>query len=36
MAVYERFEDLPVWILAKDLAVKIYQVSKREKFRKTA
>lgn len=34
MAVYKKFEDLPVWILAKDLAVKIYQVSKCEKFRK--
>lgn len=34
MTVYEKFEDLPVWILAKDLAVKIYQVSKGEKFRK--
>ena len=34
MAVYGRFEDLPVWKLAKDLAVKIYQVTKGEKFRR--
>ena len=34
MAVYEKFEDLPVWKLAKDLTVKIYQVTKDEKFRK--
>lgn len=34
MPVYKRFEDLPVWILAKDLAVKIYQITKNEKFRK--
>jgi hypothetical protein len=26
MAVYQKFEDLPVWKLAKDLAVKIYQI----------
>ena len=34
MAVYGKFEDLPVWKLAKDLTIKIYQISKGEKFRK--
>ena len=34
MAVYEKFEDLPVWKLAKDLAVKIYQITKDQKFRR--
>jgi four helix bundle protein len=34
MAVYRKFEDLPVWKLAKDLAVKIYQITKDEKFRR--
>jgi four helix bundle protein len=34
MAVYEKFEDLPVWKLAKDLAVKVYQVTKNEKVRR--
>jgi four helix bundle protein len=34
MAVYVRFEDLPIWKLAKDLAVKIYQITKDEKFRR--
>ena len=42
MAVYGRFEDLPVcpdghpygWKLAKDLAVKIYKITKGEKFRR--
>jgi len=34
MAVYQRFEDLPVWKLAKELAVKIYQITKDEKFRR--
>ncbi len=34
MAVYEKFEDLPVWKLAKDLAVKIYKITKGEKFRR--
>lgn len=34
MAVYGKFEDLPVWKLAKDLTVKVYQISKGEKFRK--
>jgi four helix bundle protein len=34
MAVYQKFEDLPVWKLAKDLAVKIYQITKDEKFRR--
>jgi four helix bundle protein len=34
MAVYEKFEDLPIWKLAKDLAVKIYQITKGEKFRR--
>jgi len=32
--VYKKFEDLPIWKLAKDLAVEIYRVSKNEKFRK--
>ena len=34
MAVYEKFEDLPVWKLAKDLTVKIYQLTKEQKFRR--
>jgi four helix bundle protein len=34
MPVYERFEDLPVWKLAKDLAVEIYQITKGDKFRR--
>ena len=42
MAVYEKFEDLPVcldghpygWKLAKDLTVKIYQITKDDKFRR--
>jgi four helix bundle protein len=34
MAVYQKFEELPVWKLAKDLAVKIYQITKDEKFRR--
>lgn len=42
MAVYEKFEDLPVcpdghpygWKLAKDLAVKIYQITKQDQFRR--
>ncbi len=34
MPVYERFEDLPVWKLAKDLAVEIYQLTKGDKFRR--
>ena len=32
--VYKNFEDLPVWKLAKDLAVKIYQTTKNQKFRR--
>jgi len=27
MAVYVRFEDLPIWKLPKDLAVNIYQIN---------
>ncbi|MCK4403963.1 MAG: four helix bundle protein [candidate division Zixibacteria bacterium] len=34
MPVYEKFEDLPVWKLAKDLTVKIYKITKGEKFRR--
>jgi four helix bundle protein len=34
MAVYQKFEDLPVWKLAKELAVKVYQITKDEKFRR--
>jgi four helix bundle protein len=34
MAVYQKFEELPVWKLAKDLAVKIYQITREEKFRR--
>jgi four helix bundle protein len=34
MAVYEKFEDLPVWKLAKDLAVRIYEITKDQKLRK--
>jgi hypothetical protein len=34
MPVYKNFEDLPVWKLAKDLAVKIYQTTKNQKFRR--
>lgn len=42
MVVYEKFEDLPVcpdwhpygWKLAKDLTVKIYQITKDQKFRR--
>jgi len=34
LTVYKKFEDLPIWKLAKDLAVEIYRVSKNEKFRK--
>lgn len=34
MAVYKKFEDLPIWKLAKDLTVKIYQLTKNEKFRR--
>jgi len=32
--MYQKFEDLPVWKLAKDLAVKVYQITKDEKFRR--
>ena len=34
MPVYKKFEDLPVWKSAKDLAVKIYQTTKNQKFRR--
>ena len=34
MAVYERFEDMPIWRLAKDLAVEIYRITKDAKFRR--
>lgn len=34
MAIYEKFEDLPIWKLAKDLGVKIYQITKEDKFRR--
>ena len=34
MAVYERFEDMPIWRLPKDLAVEIYRVTKDAKFRR--
>ena len=34
MTVYKRFEDLPVWKLAKDLAVQIYQITKGDEFRR--
>jgi four helix bundle protein len=34
MAVYEKFEDLPVWKLAKDLTVRMYQITKDQKFRR--
>jgi four helix bundle protein len=34
MAVYERFEDMPIWGLAKDLAVEIYRITKDAKFRR--
>ena len=34
MPVYERFEDMPVWRLAKDLAVEIYRITKDANFRR--
>jgi four helix bundle protein len=34
VTVYEKFEDLPIWKSAKDLAVKIYQTTKGQKFRR--
>lgn len=34
MALYEKFEDLPIWKQAKELAVRIYRVTKEEKFRR--
>lgn len=34
MAVYNNFEDLPVWRGARDLAVEIYKITKEEKFRR--
>jgi len=34
MAVYNNFEDLPVWKEAKDLAVQIYKITKEEKFKR--
>ena len=36
MAVYERFEDMPIWRLSKDLAVGIYRITKDAKFRRTS
>jgi four helix bundle protein len=34
MAVYSNFEDLPVWKEAKDLAVRIYKITKEGKSSK--
>ena len=34
MAVYNNFEDLPVWKEVKDLAVQIYKITKEGKFSK--
>jgi four helix bundle protein len=34
MPVYKAFEDLSVWKLTKDLTVKIYQITKDQKFRR--
>lgn len=34
MAVYRKFEDLPVWKLAKSLAIQIYEITKKGKFQK--
>jgi four helix bundle protein len=31
---YERFEDLPVWQVAVDLAEKIYELTEKEQFKK--
>jgi len=31
---YERFEDLPVWQAAVDLAEKVYELTEREQFKK--
>jgi four helix bundle protein len=32
--VFPEFEDLPVWKLAKDLAVEVYQIMKDDNFRR--
>ncbi len=34
MASYERFEDLPVWKAAIELAVKIYEFTEKLPFRR--
>lgn len=34
MPVYKRFEDLPVWRSAKDLALNVYQITKNQRFRR--
>ena len=34
MAVYNNFEDLPVWKEAIVLAVKVYKITKEEKFKR--
>jgi four helix bundle protein len=34
MAVYKKFEDLPVWKSSRELTTKIYKLTKNEKFRK--
>jgi four helix bundle protein len=34
MAVYKNFEDLPIWKEAKDLAVRIYKITKEDKLKR--
>lgn len=34
MATYKRFEELPIWKNAKDLAVEVYRIVSIEKFNK--
>ncbi len=34
MAVYKKFEDLPVWKSSRELTTKIYKLTKDEKFRR--
>jgi len=34
MAVYRNFEDLPIWKEAKDLAVRIYKITKEDKLKR--
>lgn len=34
MAVYKKFEDLPVWKSSRELTTKIYKLTKNEEFRK--